>query len=354
MASRYQEQDEGYYASMTDLMVGVIFIFIIIVMILSFQIKKQQDDAPKISEEMRVFLEQFENEPSDFPNIKILIEELGEKEQQIKSAKDEIAKGQITIQIYEKFLKTYQLFIDNNEKAIKYILNNLKNYLEQFGYQNIELDYETGTISLPVSLNDNNFNSVLFRSGSYLLSDKGKVAVHAISDYLVDSLPCFSFKQGQKVDLDMWLMQILNKKENSINAPQQNIFVDKKCPEESYVSKIKTIFVEGHTDGDQILIKQKDIGKAKVEDNWELSSYRAIEAFKALLNRNPQLDDLRNLDGEFIFGVSGYADTRKVEKIENNDEEKKKKNRRIEVSFLFHTLSLEQFKKLLEDSKVVN
>ena len=354
MARGYQEQEEGYYASMTDLMVGVIFIFIIIVMILSFQIKKNEEDAPKISEEMRIFLEQFENEPSDFPNIKILIEQLGFKDKQIKIAEEEIAKGQINIQMYEAFLKNYQLFIDNNEKAVKYLLDNLKKYLENFGYQNIEIDYETATISLPVSLNNNDFDAVLFKSGSYLLSQAGTVAVYAISDYLVDNLPCFTFIEGEKVDMDLWLRQILNKNSNNNFKQQQNVFVDKNCPEESYISKIKTIFVEGHTDGDAILIKGKDKGKAKVEDNWELSSYRAIEAFKALLNRNSQLDNLRNLEGQFVFGVSGYADTRKVEKFENDDEEKKKKNRRIEVSFLFHTLSLEQFKKLKKESMSSN
>ena len=351
MAKKYQEQEEGYYASMTDLMVGVIFIFIIIVMILSFQIKKQQDDAPKISDEMMKFLEQFDNETSNFPDIKILIKQLGDKQEEIEKAKEEIERGELSIQIYEEFLETYQWFIDNNEQAIKFILDNLKFDLENYGYQNIEIDYETATISLPVSIN-NNFEDVLFRSGSYLLSEAGKVAIYAISDYLVSNLPCFTFIGNQRVDMDLWLREILNHKKNFNLQKQKNVFVDKECPKVSYTSKIKTINVEGHTDGD--VIKVRDDITAKVEDNWELSSYRAIEAFKALRKKNPQLDDLRNLEGEFIFGVSGYADTRRIEKIENNDEEKKKRNRRIEVSFLFHTLSLKQFKKLLKESKESN
>jgi len=89
---------------------------------------------------------------------------------------------------------------------------------------------------------------------------------------------------------------------------------------------IDTIFVEGHTDS--LLSKYKGVG------NWLLSSDRAISIWRywGSLDTTSLLWELRNFRDELMFSVSGYAETRRVEK-DDNTPELRKKNRRIDLRF---------------------
>ena len=51
------EEEENYFVSMTDMMVGVLFIFIIMLMIFAMDFREQTDEQEKISEEQRQVLD---------------------------------------------------------------------------------------------------------------------------------------------------------------------------------------------------------------------------------------------------------------------------------------------------------
>jgi len=115
----------------------------------------------------------------------------------------------------------------------------------------------------------------------------------------------------------------------SINKPERIKYID-------------TIFIEGHTDSVP--------AKRFLKENWGLSSMRAIEVWDRWRS-NPeygqQLDSLRNKKGDPIFSVSGYADTRRVDKIEA-DKISLQKNRRIDIRF---TMRQPDYKSILDLQK---
>ena len=79
--------------------------------------------------------------------------------------------------------------------------------------------------------------------------------------------------------------------------------------------------VEGHTD------KKGFVGEAAMT-NWELSAFRAISVYRALVEAEPGLESkLKNRQRQPILGVSAYAERRPVDRKHLDP------NRRIDLRF---------------------
>ena len=89
---------------------------------------------------------------------------------------------------------------------------------------------------------------------------------------------------------------------------------------------IDTIFVEGHTD--RLPSKYKEVG------NWLLSTDRAISVWRFWGQKESTilLHEIKNFSGEYMFSVSGYAETRRVEEEDVTDK-LREANRRIDLRF---------------------
>ena len=57
-----------------------------------------------------------------------------------------------------------------------------------------------------------------------------------------------------------------------------------------------------------------------------------------------KLNELQNFNGQLLFSVSGYADTRRVDLIEET-EEQRARNRRIDIRFTVKKPKLEDYEK---------
>ena len=102
---------------------------------------------------------------------------------------------------------------------------------------------------------------------------------------------------------------------------------------------LDTVFVEGHTDSDGIWYRGKG--------NWGLSTDRAVSIWKLWQTEipvEPSLNALKNFNGQLLFSVSGYADTRRVDLNEYTEEERAK-NRRIDIRFTVKKPKLEDYEK---------
>lgn len=115
------------------------------------------------------------------------------------------------------------------------------------------------------------------------------------------------------------------------------------------INYLDTIFIEGHTDNRPF---PGFMGKG----NWGLSTFRAISLWQFWSSELPQaqrLDRLNNQDGEPLFSVSGYAETRPVSKDQGN-EDSYRLNRRIDIRFTIRrpqSTEYEALKTLLENSQ---
>ena len=96
---------------------------------------------------------------------------------------------------------------------------------------------------------------------------------------------------------------------------------------------LEAVLVEGHTD-------DVPIGTPQFEDNWELASARAINTYKALSSYEPSLAALKNARGEDLLGVSGYEAHRPVSLAATPDG--RRLNRRIDLRFLIAAPSADE------------
>ena len=101
---------------------------------------------------------------------------------------------------------------------------------------------------------------------------------------------------------------------------------DLNCTKYWYPGHVEAIFIEGHTDTDPVK------SDSEFRDNWDLSTARAIKTYEFLIKCNPELDLIKNHEGESIFSVSGYEAKRPV--APNDTEQNKMLNRRIDLRFI--------------------
>jgi flagellar motor protein MotB len=104
---------------------------------------------------------------------------------------------------------------------------------------------------------------------------------------------------------------------------------------------LDTVFIEGHTDS---LPTKRKMG------NWGLSADRAISLWnfwESELSVTPSFGDLTNAFGNKLFSVSGYAATRRVNKIEETKADRRA-NRRIDIRFTVKRPSISQLEDIIE------
>jgi len=183
--------------------------------------------------------------------------------------------------------------LTNAQEKKEEILERIKQSMQDRGVP-VRVDEEHGILRLP--------EEILFPSGSAAITDSGSVALGTLANVLCEVLPEFTFRRGRR----------------SASADRDE------------GARIEAILIEGHTDSVRV-------GQAcPFADNWELSTQRALSAYKELMEKRPQLDSLANRRQEPIFSVSGYADRRPVggDRQSNLTPEGRAGNRRIDLRFL--------------------
>lgn len=220
-AEAQPEADGGYLASASDLMIGLLFVFIILVVVLALEQQRQAAEAREARKGRK-------------PPIIVVTETFGK----------ETKEGNPTIEVHP----------------------------------------ETGVLRLP--------EDMLFESGSAKLSPQGVLAIKRLALDLGKILPCYVAKPK------------------------------KSCAKNAHNDEIDTIFVEGHTDS-------RRLQRADGYDNRKLSFDRATAVYNLLVepDQDSKLDLLQNVNGQSIFSMSGYADTRPVLGLDGLNP----KNRRVDL-----------------------
>jgi len=221
------DEEESYFVSMTDLMVGMLFIFIVLLM--AFALNYRQ------------------------------------AEQGLVGAQD--ARTRMLTNVEEALVA-----IDVRARVFP----------------------QTGILRLPEDL--------LFASGKAELNPEGKEILAFIGHTLRTVLPCYAIAPAD-VDTD-----------HCIASPG---------------GRLETVLIEGHTDDVPLA------PNARYRDNWELSTARAIETFKALVDEKGVLPSLVNRWGNRLIAVSGYGEQRPIDS--NDSEAGRRNNRRIDFRFIMST-----------------
>lgn len=124
--------------------------------------------------------------------------------------------------------------------------------------------------------------------------------------------------------------------------------INQVISQDDRVNYLDTIFIEGHTDNRPY---PGFMGKG----NWGLSTFRAISLWQfwsSALPEEQRLNRMSNQDGDPLFSVSGYAETRPV-KAEQVSEDDFRENRRIDIRFTIRrpaSTDYEGVRELLRDT----
>lgn len=221
------DEEESYFVSMTDLMVGMLFIFIVLLMAFALT------------------------------------------------------------------YRTAEQGLTGAQAARTKMLTNVERSLFSLGVK-VQVFPETGVLRLPQDL--------LFESARAELNSEGSEIVGFVGHILRTTLPCYA------------------------NAPDD---VNRDDCAFAPGGRLETVLIEGHTDNRQLK------AGSPYKDNWELSTARAISAYRALVSEGEVIQTLKNDRGDSLMAVSGYGDQRPIDS--NETPEGRRNNRRIDFRFIMST-----------------
>lgn len=267
-----EEEEENYFVSMTDMMVGILFIFIIMLMVFALQFQKQTDQS-----EQQAF-ESQEKIADVLERVRQISEQLNDLRSRINQELTDISQSQ---------------------EQRSALLSDLERELKASDLD-VQIDRENGVLRLTE-------NAIRFATDRSDLSATASENVKKVAAVLARVLPRYTSCVANDGIMD--------------------------CQELAPGSAIDTVFIEGHTD------QQGSQTAAGDSRNWQLSTERAVETYRALTLFEPELRTLRNPESREILSVSGYSSTRPIPGTELVGEGETlslalEKNRRIDMRFV--------------------
>ncbi len=240
-------QDESYLVSVSDLMVGLLFLFIIILMAFALNFRSAEDAADATLAELVVERDVLAGERDQIDAERAA---LALDRDRLLAERDRLADI------------TELLLARDAERAL--LLTRIKAALAARGLE-VEVDLESGILRLPESL--------LFASNEAELSEAGQAAIVVLGEVLAATLPCHAGAGGAAA-----------------------------CPGGGR-DLLDAVLIEGHTD-------DRPIRSGPFADNWALSAARARSTYQALVAAAPALDTLANASGATLLALGGYAERR--------------------------------------------
>jgi flagellar motor protein MotB len=318
------EDEESYFASMTDVVIGLLFIFIIMLMFFAMrfqQATQQQDQATQRQKQAT--------------------------EEQIEATERQ---------------KTLIDDLTDSEAARWEILQNLGERLQKEGIT-VSIIKEEGILRFP--------EEILFEKSSWDLNAKGGVALKSLARALDVVLPCYT------IGLRSHTGDCPNKK---TRAQVEAIFIEGHADSDPYrnpgnAKPIPQLPPGGKRPSDPNIspneqrssllsflnkpapapgaaanqADQRRPSNLPPKDNLDLSALRATSTFRELLKVLPDLTQYKSPNNKSVLSVSGYGEYRPVTHAENEALDKfKQRNRRIDLRILMAATSADVAKKKID------
>lgn len=265
------------FAPVADLMVGVVFIFIVMIMALSLVMV---DDVVPRADYDRVEAELLAAR-ADAEAAKLAAavaarqREAAEREALVAQERArEAEESRERLATFVRYVRDSGVMpvlgrLAEADARRTDILDQVRNRLASSKIS-VEIDKEEGTLRLPSTL--------LFASAKADPTPEGAAIIRELGVALADIVPCY-----------------LAQSKRPASCP----------PDDGGVGVLSAVYVEGHTDAAAF---RNTIDRFR--NNWDLSAARAIEAFRVIRESDPRIAEMRNDEGQALLGVSGYSDTR--------------------------------------------
>jgi chemotaxis protein MotB len=338
MAARTTHEDEGgegYFASISDLMVGILFVFLLMLTVFALSYAQPKDDKDdeidrlrrenatltverdearaRVTEMVRETEVQRIEIAALLDRIRRLTDDLAIQERENAALSREV--GELRARVRDLLAEILAVRSDNERlttrnTTLDALLAVILSDLQRLEQNLADLSDDNGRLQrvrrtlletmrqrlnrrgVPVELSDQYDvlrlpSEALFQLGSATFTAEGRAQAEALLEEMAALLPCYA--GGEVVA--------------STCEVRQPIF--------------ETILFEGHTD-------------TLRADNWRLSTDRARAVLDLAGERAATLQTLRNRVDRPLLGLAGYGESRPLPGIAGTDP----RNRRIEVRFL--------------------
>jgi chemotaxis protein MotB len=266
-----EDGGEGYFASISDLMVGILFIFLL--MLAVFAINYANEDKDK---EIARLTKLVEDQKKEIDVLKGQVADLIDERDRLRNGISELVKQ----------LEGVSIGLRGEQGRLEGVRRDLLIALQQnLANRDVQVDVDTGQGILRLS------SVGLFELDKDEFTLKGRNNARALLEEMAKLLPCYAKA-----------------------SPGSN-----DCPVRQPI--FETILIEGHTD---------TLRTDRHGGNWTLSTDRARAFLELMLASAPGLNDLQNADNQRLLGLAGYGESRTLRGIAGEDE----RNRRIETRFL--------------------
>lgn len=321
------EGGEGYFASVSDLMVGILFVFLLMLTVFALNFRDEEDEQKVARVKLIQLQAELEQERRNAQEERLraiaaqtaAIAAQREAQQAKEAAEEQRVRNEEFRRLLQWALTRLEEEAKGRQAARSRLLANLEKRLRENGISVI-IDPESGVLRLPEQL--------LFDKGqpelgvvngrgfvpAKLAEAQGNLAKLAVA--LGDVLPCFGH-----------------------DAPAEG------CGEQDR-SSLEGVLIEGHSDKQGYREKGRQLSAEESrERNDRLSVERALNVFKELRQRNG-LDDLRNGNGFPMLAVSAYGERRPI--ADSETEEGFRQNRRIDLRFLLSSRPSNDLEKVID------
>jgi flagellar motor protein MotB len=299
------EEGEGYFASVSDLMVGILFVFLLMLTVFALNYRKAEEEQliqRSLYERLAAQLQQQKLETErQKAEAERQHQEADRQRHEVEAQKqrNELLRGQLN-----EALELLEQDLQLREQARQSLLLTLGQQLHDRGVL-VEVDERSAVLHLSGDL--------LFATGSAALSAEAQRTVRVLADVLQATLPCYAEEQSATI-----------------------------CPTGA-VPVLETVLIEGHTDHRPIPVG------ARYRDNDQLSTERALAVFSEMRKDQPGLDAIRNRDGLQLLGEAGYGDRRPLPNALGTSDDDFQKNRRIDIRFVLTSRTSDELKRLREN-----
>jgi chemotaxis protein MotB len=310
-----EPESEGYFASVSDLMVGVLFVFLLMLTVFALNFRDDSASLDSLRAELQVRRAEAQAAHAAAEAARAEAEQQLARAEQLairaRAREEEAARLRAQNELLRARLQEaadkLRRELADREAARDALLQRLARGLDARRIQFV-LDPRSGVLRLS--------DAVPFATGGSALTDPARRTVTALGEVLAEVLPCFSH-----------------------GAPRQNCDL-------SDSPILEAMLVEGHTD------RQPFLGLTAAESqarNDLLSTERALTVFAHLRQQQRILDDLRNPSDQPLLGVSGYGQRRPLPDATTLSEAHLAQNRRIDLRFILSARTSDEIRKLLED-----
>jgi chemotaxis protein MotB len=271
-----EEEQEGYLTSVSDLMAGLLFVFILALFAYALQLATSTRDAD-------ARLDAIEGRRA---SLQAELDEMRRRTSvELQALRREVGQG------LGEEIRRLDEALEHARQRRSVLLEGLAAALQRRRIP-VTIDTVGGVLRLP--------DNVLFGSGRSDLPAGGpaRETLQIVAEVLAQTLPCFAAGAERRPDC----------------GPEASTIID-------------AVFIEGHTD-------RRRLGAGELDGNYELSASRALNTYAAIRAARPDLWELRSGQGTSLMGVSGYGPDRPVLGRVTDREEDLAANRRIEIRFL--------------------